>query len=177
MISGHLIILIGLAIYGSFLCMAVISRKVFKTSFKILATTLIVLTVILMYQGLNMIYGWSSPQKQLPEGKAIMLNYYADERNDKIYVWLISPKYEYDYVFPQIIDLINHRQPRGIHVQYNKELHDQLEQLRKMSEGQPIKIEIKNINGKPIKTTDKGENTEGGDTKQYVLPDVEMMEK
>jgi len=177
MIAGHLIILIGLAILGSFLCMAIVGSKRFKTLIKVVATTLTVITIITMYQGLNMIYGWSIPQDKLPDGKGIMLSYYADERNDKIYVWLISPEYEYDYVFPEIIDLINHRQPRGIYVQYNKELHDQLEKLRQMSEGQPIKIEIKTLKGKPAEMKQKGETTEGGEMKQYILPDVEMMEK
>ena len=175
MISGHLIVLLGLAILGSFICMAIITRRTFKTSFKLLSTTLVVITVIMMYQGLHMIYGWSAPQDKLPNGKAVMISYYADERNDTIHVWLISPKYEYDYVLPEIIELINHRQPRGIHIQYNKELHDQLEKLRQMSGGQPINIEITTIEGK--KPEQKGEITEGGELKQYVLPDVEMMEK
>ena len=175
MISGLLIIIIGLAILGSFLCMAIINRRTFKISFKLISTSLVVITIILMYQGLHMIYGWSAPQEKLPEGKAVMVSYYADERNDKIYVWLISPEYEYDYVLPEIIELINHRQPRGIYVQYNKELHDQLEKLRQMSGGQPIKIEIKTIEG--LKTVEPGEITEGGDIKQYVLPDVDIMEK
>ena len=44
-----------------------------------------------------------------------------------------------------------------------------------MSGGQPIKIEIKTIEG--LKTVEPGEITEGGDIKQYVLPDVDIMEK
>ena len=176
MISGHIIILIGLAILGSFICLALVNKKTLKTTTKISSTLLVVATVILMYQGLHMIYGWSAPKDKLPTGKAMMLSYYPDEENDKIYIWLISPKYEYDYILPQIIELINHRQPRGIVIQYNEETHKQLEQLKQMSGGNPIKIEIKDLKGKPIQE-DKGENTFGAEHRQYILPDVEMMEK
>ena len=175
MISGHILILIGLAILGSFICLALVNKKTLKTTTKIVSTVIVIATVILMYQGLHMIYGWSVPKDKLPQGKAIMVSFYPDEENNKIYIWLISPKYEYDLIFPQIIEIINHRQPRGIVIQYSEETHDQLEKLKQMSGGNPIKIEIKDLKGKLI--DEEGETTFGAEHRQYVLPDVEMIEK
>jgi len=175
MISGHILILIGLAILGSFICLALVNKKTLKTTTKIVSTIMVIATIILMYQGLHMIYGWSAPKDKLPQGKAIMVSFYPDEENNKIYIWLISPNYEYDFIFPQIIELINHRQPRGIVIQYSEETHNQLEKLKQMSGGNPINIEIKDLKGKPM--DEEGETTSGAEHRQYVLPDVEMMEK
>ena len=40
------VLLLGLAILGSFICMAIITRRTFKTSFKLLSTTLVVITSV-----------------------------------------------------------------------------------------------------------------------------------
>ena len=101
-----------------------------------------------------------------------MLSFIANEEKGHIYLWLIS-RSNSDDTIEELKGLIDTRQPRSISIQYNKELHEQLEKLKEMSGGNPIAIDIKTLIGKE----QEGEFTLGGEQKQYILPDVTIQTK
>ena len=171
MIAGHILVFLGLSILASMLCLTLLYRNHLRKTVQIFATLMVVCTTLLMYHGLKSIYGWPHPT-ELPDGKKILISFIANEEKGHIYLWLIS-RSNSDDTIEELKGLIDTRQPRSISIQYDKELHKQLEKLKEMSGGNPIAIDIKTLIGKE----QEGEFTLGGEQKQYILPDVKIQPK
>ena len=70
--------------------------------------------------------------------------------------------------------LTNTKKPRSIEVVYNKEMHEQLQKIMSMASGQPSPVKFQEVKGKKEQ---KNWNTDDQETLQYVLPDIQIMEK
>lgn len=168
--SGHLAIVIGLSILAIFLCLAIILRKSISTFTKIFCTSLTVATVVAMSYSLETLYGW--PYKtELPSGKFTLVSFYISSDEESIELWLIKP----DSGKKRFLDrFINDRQPRSISIQYDENVHEQLDSLMKMSMGSPIDVEMKVIKGEQRPSEN---NHEENQQHNYILPDFNVTEK
>jgi hypothetical protein len=169
MLTGTILLLLGMSIVASILILVLLASKLHIIT-KISTTAMVVITVIITYFSLTMLHGW--PYKSdFPTGKYQLISYYPDERNKSLTIWLIKNEKELNW-FTSL--LTNTEKPRSIEVVYNKEMHEQLQQIMSMSNGMPTPVKLQEVKGKKEQ---KNWNTDDQETLQYVLPDVQIMEK
>ena len=168
MLTGSILLLLGMAIIACCLMLVLLASKLHIAT-KIAITSMVVITVIVTYFSLTMLNGW--PYKaEFPEGKYTLISYYPDERNETITLWLIKKENQLNW-FTSI--LTNTEIPRSIELTYEEELHKQLQKVMGMSSGMPTPVEFKEVPGK----RDETNPTDEQETIQYVLPDISIMEK
>jgi hypothetical protein len=171
-VTGHIAVILSIAILVSFVILALIKRPRLKFYNKVISSVIAVGTVIALYFALETMYGW--PYKTtFPIGKYTYISHAISKDEDRIYIWLIDRNDHSKYAFWQEW-LINDRQPRNISVIYDKMLHEQLQKIQAMSQGMPYPVELKALK---LKKKD-GESTKKGDDKlNYILPDVYIEDK
>ena len=171
-ITGHIAVIISIAILISFVILAIVKRPKVKLFVKIASTTMAVGTVIALYFALETMYGW--PWKTtFPTGKYTYISHTVSADEEEIYIWLIDRSKTSDYAFWQKW-LINDRQPRNISVLYDDMLHEQLQKIQEMAAGQPYPVELKSMKLKDVK---EGEINRSDETLNYILPDVNIQAK
>ena len=171
-ITGHIAVIMSVAILISFVILAIVKRRGVKLFVKILSTLMAVGTVIALYFALETMYGW--PWKtSFPTGKYTYISHTVNDDETEIYIWLIDRNKTSEYAFWQKW-LINDRQPRNISVIYNDMLHEQLQKIQEMSQGQPYPVELKSMKLDQIK---QGENSRSDEQLNYILPDVSIEAK
>lgn len=169
MLTGTILLLLGMSIVASILILVLLASKLHIIT-KISTTAMVVITVIITYFSLTMLHGW--PYKSdFPTGKYQLISYYPDETNKSLTIWLIKNEKELNW-FTSL--LTNTEKPRSIEVVYNKEMHEQLQQIMSMSNGMPTPVKLQEVKGKKEQ---KNWATDDQETLQYVLPDVQIMEK
>ena len=170
MLTGSVLLLLALSVIA-YIMLLVLSAGPFNILTKVASTSMIVVTVIVVYFSLTMLNGW--PYKsEFPTGKYKLISYYPDEANENITVWLIKNEKGLNWFTSM---LTNTEKPRSIEIVYSKELHEQLQQIMEMSSGMPIPVEFKEVEAK--EEENPTHNTDDQETLQYVLPDVSIMEK
>ena len=169
MLTGTILLLLGMSIVASILILVLLASKLHIIT-KISTTAMVVITVIMTYFSLTMLHGW--PYKSdFPTGKYQLISYYPDETNKSLTMWLIKNEKELNW-FTSL--LTNTEKPRSIEVEYSKEMHEQLQQIMSMSNGMPTPVKLQEVKGKKEQ---ENWNTDDQETLQYVLPDVQIMEK
>ena len=171
-VTGHIAVIISIAILISFVILAIVKRPQVKLFVKIASTTMAVTTVIALYFALETMYGW--PWKTtFPTGKYTYISHTVSADEEEIYIWLIDRNETNEYAFWQKW-LINDRQPRNISVVYDEMLHEQLQKIQSMASGQPYPVELKSLKLEEMK---KGENSRSDEQLNYILPDVSIQAK
>ena len=171
-VTGHIAVIISIAILISFVILAIVKRPQVKLFVKIASTTMAVTTVIALYFALETMYGW--PWKTtFPTGKYTYISHTINSDETEIYIWLIDRNETNEYAFWQKW-LINDRQPRNISVVYDEMLHEQLQKIQSMASGQPYPVELKSLKLEEMK---KGENSRSDEQLNYILPDVSIQAK
>jgi hypothetical protein len=171
-ITGHIAVIISIAILVSFVILAIVKRPKVKFFVKLASTMMAVGTVIALYFALETMYGW--PWKTtFPTGKYTYISHTISADESEIYIWLIDRNKTSDYAFWQKW-LINDRQPRNISVLYDDMLHEQLQKIQEMASGQPYPVELKSLDVDDVK---KGEMSRSDEQLNYILPDVSIEAK
>jgi hypothetical protein len=166
MILAHTLVVIGVAILVSFLVLVLAYVSKLKLFTRIFSSTIAVLTVICLHLSLESMYGWPH-QTEFPTGKFFLISYHVPEGQERINVWVIKRNKNKNW----LTNLVNNdRHPRSISVYYTKQLHKQLQDIKKQAKGRPYPVEFKSVVGK--KKNDNQDNQDKTEQKNYVLPDV-----
>jgi len=169
MLTGSILLLLGMSIVATILILVLIVSKLHIAT-KISTTAMVVITVMITYFSLTMLNGW--PYKsEFPEGRYKLISFYPDEQNEILTIWVIKNEKDLNW-FTSL--LTNTKKPRSIELIYKKEMHEQLQKIMSMSSGQPSPVRFQEVKGKKEQ---KNWNTDDQETLQYVLPDVQIMEK
>ncbi len=164
---AHTLVIIGIAILVSFLVLVLTYVSKLKLFTRIFSSAIAVLTVICLYLSLENMYGW--PHKtEFPTGKFFLISYHIPEGQERINVWVVKRNKDKNW----LTNLINNdRHPRSISVYYTKELHKQLQGIKKQAKGRPYPVEFKSVIGKK-KKNENNDNHDKTEKKNYVLPDI-----
>ena len=134
-------------------------------------------------------YGY--PYHAWPDNKHyIMIGSFIQEPEIKkpdtgaIYLWLIDNNKDHSEKswVDKVSDIINGRQPRVFVIQYTRQMHEEIDSLEKMRNGQPMPITLIRKEDMP-KTEDQGQTHVGNDNENrqeyvpYIMPDVIKIEK
>ena len=173
MIAGHTLIIIGVAILISFLILVLAYIRRLKFFTRIFSSAIAVLTVICLYFSLETMYGW--PYKtSFPNGKFMLISYHVPEDQETINIWIVKRLSNQNWL-NKLVN--NDRQPRSISVYYTKELHKQLQDIKKQANGRPYPVEMKTIEGKKKKKADDSQEIENKEKRNYILPDIQLESK
>jgi len=171
-VTGHIAVIMSVAILISFVILAIVKRPKVKLFIKLASSIMAVGTVIALYFALETMYGW--PWKTtFPSGKYTYISHTVSADEEEIYIWLIDRNETNNYAFWQKW-LINDRQPRNISVLYDEMLHEQLQKIQEMASGQPYPVELKSMKLQKLK---EGETNRSDETLNYILPDVTIEQK
>jgi len=173
MIAGHTLIIIGVAILISFLILVLAYIRRLKFFTRIFSSAIAVLTFICLYFSLETMYGW--PYKtSFPNGKFMLISYHVPEDQETINIWIVKRLSNQNWL-NKLVN--NDRQPRSISVYYTKELHKQLQDIKKQANGRPYPVEMKTIKGKKKKKADDSQEIEKKEKRNYILPDIQLESK
>ena len=185
MIQGHIFLVLLLMIIGATVLWTFISSSGSKWSIKAVMTLLVILAILSSWVGLKTMYGY--PYDSYPNhGKYFLIGQHVKEPNIKtghpgaIYVWLIIREANEENLtcIDKLSDLFNGRQPRVYAIQYNRQMHEELQKIDEERRGQPFPITIA-----PEEAKERGEAHQGNDREErqkfvpYVLPDTVLIEK
>tara|TARA_Y100000588_G_scaffold336197_1_gene376866 strand:+ start:3384 stop:3950 length:567 start_codon:yes stop_codon:yes gene_type:complete len=185
MIQGHIFLVLLLMIIGATVLWTFISSSGSKWSIKAVMTLLVILAILSSWVGLKTMYGY--PYDSYPNhGKYFLIGQHVKEPNIKtgdpgaIYVWLIIREANEENLtwVDKLSDLFNGRQPRVYAIQYNRQMHEELQKIDEERRGQPFPITIASEEAK-----ERGEAHQGNDREErqkfvpYVLPDTVLIEK
>ena len=185
MIQGHVFLVLLLMLIGATVLWAFISSSNTKWIFKAGLTTLMLFSILSAWVGLETIYGY--PYKSWPNNeKYIMVGSYVEEPEIKdpdsgaIYLWLIdnNPTIKDKSWFDIISNVINGRQPRVYVIQYTRQMHEEIAELEKQRQGQPMPVTLLNESkSKEKMESHNGESSDKADFIPYIFPDITTIVK
>ena len=185
MIQSHVFLVLLLMMIGATVLWIFISTANTRWIFKAILTTLMLFSILSAWVGLKTMYGY--PYHAWPNNeKYIMVGSYVEEPEIKspdsgaIYLWLIdnNPKNANKSWIDVMSTIINGRQPRVYVIQYNRQMHEQLNKLEQMRDGKPIPIQFVNEEqGEKMMETNEGENENRQKYEHYILPDSVIINK
>ena len=103
-----------------------------------------------------------------------------DPDSGAIYLWLIdnNPTIKDKSWFDIISNVINGRQPRVYVIQYTRQMHEEIAELEKQRQGQPMPITLLNESkSKEKMESHNGESSDKADFIPYIFPDITTIVK
>ena len=185
MIQGHIFLVLLLMIIGATVLWTFISTSGSRWGMKAIMTLLVVLAILSSWVGLKTMYGY--PYDSYPNHeKYFLIGQHVKEPNIKsgdpgaIYLWLIIREANVEKLtwVDKLSDLFNGRQPRVYTIQYNRQMHEELQRIDEQRKGQPFPITLA-----PKEEGERGEAHQGNDREDrqefvpYILPDTVLIEK
>ena len=183
MIQGHIFLVLLLMIIGATVLWTFISSSGSKWSIKAIMTLLVVLAILSSWVGLKTMYGY--PYESYPNhGKYFLIGSHIKEPNIRegtkgaIYVWLIVREAEKDNLtwIDKLGDLFNGRQPRVYAIQYNRQMHEELQKVEEARKGKPYPISFATEEVTEGQAH-QGETEDRAEFEPYILPEAVVIDK
>jgi len=184
MIQGHIFLVLLLMIIGATVLWTFITSADTKWNIKAIMTLLVVLAILSSWIGLKTMYGY--PYDSYPNhGKYYLIGSHVKEPNIRegtpgvIYVWLIireTDNAELTWI-DKLSDLFNGRQPRVYAIQYNRQMHEQLQKIEKARQGRPFPINMIPESKFKEGQSHQGELEDRQEFIPYILPDAVVIQK